>query len=212
MKNKIYSIKEIFYTIQGEGFNAGKSAIFCRFSGCNLWNGKEKDRLKAICAFCDTDFNGVNGENGGKYLLDNLSTKISSLWPKGKKNEFIVFTGGEPLLQLDTNLIREIKTRNFKIAIETNGTIRIPSQIDWICVSPKVNSDLVVTKGNEIKIVYPQKNLDLKKYENLDFDHFYLQPLDNENRHKNYKKTVKMVLDNPNWKLSLQKHKYLGIK
>ena len=212
IKNKIYSVKEIFHTLQGEGYNAGKSAIFCRFTGCNLWNGNEHDRDKSVCTFCDTDFKGVDGLNGGKYNLFALSKRISSLWPKKSKNKFVVFTGGEPLLQLDTPLIDELKEKGFKVAVETNGTIPIPKKVDWVCVSPKVNSNLVVTKGNEIKVVYPQKNINLRKYEKLDFEHFYIQPLDDENFKVNNGMVIKYILKNPNWKLSIQTHKYLGIK
>ena len=158
MKN--YIVKEIFYTLQGEGYNAGKAAVFCRFSGCNLWNGKEKNRENAICSFCDTDFVGTNGALGGKYTLINLVDKITRLWPSTKKDKFIVFTGGEPLLQLDKLLIKEIKDNNFKIAIETNGTILPPPGIDWVCVSPKAKSNFILKKANEIKLVYPQENLD----------------------------------------------------
>ena len=210
--NKKYSVKEIFLTLQGEGYNAGQTAIFCRFSGCNLWNGKKEEQTDAICNFCDTDFVGIDGENGGKYTLNLLSNKIASLWPKNKRNKFIVFTGGEPLLQLDSSLIKKIKSKGFKVAIETNGTILPPKEIDWICVSPKVNSRLLVTKGNEIKLIYPQNNLSLNKYEKLDFDHYYLQPLDNNSSVDNCKKVIKLVLNNPKWKLSIQTHKYLGIK
>ena len=211
-KNKIYTIKEIFHTLQGEGFNTGRPAVFCRFSGCNLWNGKEKDRLKSICSFCDTDFNGTDGYNGGKYSLEKLTEKILSLWPNNKKNKFIVFTGGEPLLQLDNLLIKKLKEYGFLTAVETNGTIIPPNLIDWICVSPKANSKLVITSGNEIKVIFPQKNLDLSKYENLNFDHYYLQPLDNKNLIDNNIKVIKYILKNPNWKLSLQTHKYLNIR
>ena len=148
IKNKIYSVKEIFHTLQGEGFNSGKTSIFCRFTGCNLWNGRQIDKSQSICNFCDTDFIGTDGALGGKYNINSLSKKIDSLWPKSKKNKLVVFTGGEPLLQLDKPLISEMKKREFTIAIETNGTIPIPNNIDWVCVSPKVNSNLLVTKGN----------------------------------------------------------------
>ena len=209
---KNYSIKEIFLTLQGEGHNAGKTAVFCRFSGCNLWNGKEKDRENAICSFCDTDFKGVNGINGGKYKLEDLVTKVTSLWPKYKRNRFIVFTGGEPLLQLDNKLIKKIKNKGFKVAIETNGTLPVPNLIDWVCVSPKIKSKLLVTKGDEIKIVYPQTGIKIPEYEKYNFKHFYLQPLDNKNHILNNKKTIEYILKNPKWKLSVQTHKYLQIK
>ena len=209
---KKYSIKEIFLTLQGEGHNAGKTAVFCRFSGCNLWNGNEKDRENAICSFCDTDFKGVNGVNGGKYELEELVTKIASLWPKFKRNRFVVFTGGEPLLQLDNKLIEKIKNKGFKVAIETNGTLPVLNLIDWVCVSPKIKSKLVVTKGDEIKIVYPQDGINIAEYEKYNFKHFYLQPLDNKNHILNNKKTIEYILKNPKWKLSVQTHKYLEIK
>ncbi len=211
-KFKNYSIKEIFLTLQGEGYNTGKTAVFCRFSGCNLWNGKEKDRKNALCSFCDTDFKGTNGINGGQYKLDKLVSKINSLWPKNKRNKFIVFTGGEPLLQLDNELIKNIKVKGFKVAIETNGTLPVPNLIDWICVSPKIKSKLVVKKGDEIKVIYPQYGINLSKFEKYNFKHFYLQPLDNKSFILNKKKTIAYILENPRWKLSVQTHKYLKIK
>jgi 7-carboxy-7-deazaguanine synthase len=209
---KKYTIKEIFYTLQGEGFNAGKAAIFCRFSGCNLWNGQEKNRKKSICSFCDTDFLGTNGVLGGQYTLESLANKITKLWPSYKKNKFVVFTGGEPLLQLDNSLIRRLKTNKFKIAVETNGTILPPQGIDWVCVSPKVKSNFIIKEANEIKVVYPQENLDPKIYEKLNFDHFYIQPLYNKYWKENNKKAIKFILNNPSWKLSIQSHKYIGVK
>ena len=209
---KKYTVKEIFYTLQGEGYNAGKAAVFCRFSGCNLWDGKEKNRENAICSFCDTDFVGTNGALGGKYRLNNLVDKITKLWPSTKKNKFIVFTGGEPLLQLDNLLIKEIKANNFKIAIETNGTILPPPGIDWVCVSPKAKSNFILKKANEIKLVYPQESLDPRKFEELEFDHFYIQPLYNKKLKENNKKAIDFVLKNPSWKLSIQSHKYIGVQ
>ena len=209
---KKYTVKEIFYTLQGEGYNAGKAAVFCRFSGCNLWDGKEKNRENAICSFCDTDFVGTNGALGGKYTLINLVDKITKLWPSTKKDKFIVFTGGEPLLQLDKLLIKEIKDNNFKIAIETNGTILPPPEIDWVCVSPKAKSNFILKKANEIKLVYPQENLDPRKFEELEFDHFYIQPLYNKKLKENNKKAIDFVLKNPSWKLSIQSHKYIGVQ
>ena len=209
---KKYIVKEIFYTLQGEGYNAGKAAVFCRFSGCNLWDGKEKTRENAICSFCDTDFVGTNGPLGGKYTLINLVDKITKLWPSTKKDKFIVFTGGEPLLQLDKLLIKEIKDNNFKIAIETNGTILPPPGIDWVCVSPKAKSNFILKKANEIKLVYPQENLNPRKFEELEFDHFYIQPLYNKKLKENNKKAIDFVLKNPSWKLSIQSHKYIGVQ
>ena len=194
---KKYTIKEIFYTIQGEGYNAGKAAVFCRFSGCNLWNGQEKDRLKSICSFCDTDFLGTNGVLGGQYTLESLVDKITKLWPNFKRNKFVVFTGGEPLLQLDKLLINSLKANKFKVAVETNGTILPPLGIDWVCVSPKAKSNFIVKKANEIKVIYPQEKLDPKIYEELNFDHFYIQPLYDKNLKKNNKKAIKFILKNP---------------
>ena len=207
----LFSVKEIFLTIQGEGFNAGKTAVFCRFSGCNLWNGKLASKKKSVCNFCDTDFVGTNGVNGGKYNLESLVNMICSLWPNDNDNKFLVFTGGEPLLQINFSLLKELKKNNFFIAIETNGTISPPKGIDWICVSPKANSKIVLNKGNEIKIVYPQKGMNLQHYEKFNFDHFYLQPLYDKNFIKNTQNTINYILKNPKWKLSIQSHKYLGI-
>ena len=209
---KKYSVKEIFITLQGEGFNTGKTAIFCRFAGCNLWTGKSKDKENATCNFCDTDFVGTNGLNGGKYSLNELVNKVKALWNSKKEKKFIVFTGGEPLLQLDSNLVDILKKNNFFVAIETNGTINPPDNIDWICVSPKVKSKLKVKNGNEIKLVYPQENMKIKEYEKLNFKHFYIQPLDNKNYLANKAKAINFVIKNPNWKLSLQTHKYIGIR
>lgn len=208
----IYNIKEIFLTLQGEGFNTGRKAVFCRFSGCNLWNGLEKSRKKAKCSFCDTDFVGTNGTNGGKYSLTSLIKKIEKINKDNKKlKKLIVFTGGEPLLQLNNKLIKSLKIRNYEIAVETNGTLTAPEGIDWICVSPKANTKTVITSGNEIKLVYPQKGIKIKRLEKLNFDHFYLQPLYDKNYQENLKKTLKAIMKNPKWKLSLQTHKYIGI-
>ena len=170
---KTYSIKEIYYTLQGEGFHSGRPAVFCRFSGCNLWTGREEDRSSAICQFCDTDFWGIDGENGGKYSAHSLSQKILSLWPE-KDTPFIVFTGGEPALQLDVELIKELKKYQSEIAIETNGTIELPKGIDWICMSPKANTEIVVTRGDELKIVYPQDGIDPLDFQDIDYQHKYL--------------------------------------
>jgi 7-carboxy-7-deazaguanine synthase len=207
----MYSIKEIYFTLQGEGFHTGRPAVFCRFSGCNLWSGLEKDRSTAICQFCDTDFWGIDGENGGKYQSKNLATLIENLW-KGDDSPFVVFTGGEPLLQLDKKLIDEVHRKGFEIAIETNGTILPPDDIDWICVSPKANSKLVLKFGNELKLVYPQKNFDPSIFESLKFDHFFLQPMDGIEIEKSTLECVNYCIKNPKWKLSLQTHKLMGIK
>ena len=208
----LFSVKEIFLTLQGEGYNSGRKAVFCRFSGCNLWNGKQNSKKDAKCNFCDTDFVGINGKNGGKYNLSNLVEKIEELYNCDLEfKKLVVFTGGEPLLQLNKILIEYLKNKNFEIAVETNGTINVPDGVDWLCFSPKINTQTVINSGNEIKIVYPQKGINLKDYEKLNFQHFYLQPLHNENYEKNLKKTLKVIMKNPKWKLSLQTHKYLGI-
>ena len=209
----MYTIKEIYYTIQGEGFHTGRSAVFVRFSGCNLWTGYEKDRENAICNFCDTDFIGTDGPGGGKFQTPNdLVKNIVSKWPsRSKEKRFVVFTGGEPLLQMDEELINVLHYNKFEIAIETNGTVKAPKNIDWVCVSPKAGSDLIITKGNELKLVYPQHGIDPSQYENLNFDHFSLQPMDNENLNENIQKTIKYCHEHPLWRLSLQTHKFVGI-
>ena len=209
----MYTIKEIYYTIQGEGFHTGRSAVFVRFSGCNLWTGHEKDRENAICNFCDTDFIGTDGPGGGKFQTPNdLVKNVVSKWPsRSKEKRFVVFTGGEPLLQMDEELINVLHFNKFEIAIETNGTVKAPKNIDWVCVSPKAGSDLIITKGNELKLVYPQHGIDPSQYENLNFDYFSLQPMDNENLNENIQKTIKYCHEHPLWRLSLQTHKFVGI-
>ena len=208
-----YSVKEIYLTIQGEGVHTGKEAVFCRFSGCNLWTGREEDRHKATCQFCDTDFFGIDGENGGKYSsVDDLIKQIEECLPDDLKEKFIVFTGGEPLLQLDQKLIDGLHDKDFKIAIETNGTILPPNNIDWICVSPKKNAKLVLLKGNELKLVYPQTGFEPKQFEKLEFDHFCVQPMDGKDLQKNILECVSYCIENPLWRLSLQTHKILGIR
>ena len=207
-----YSIKEIFYTLQGEGAHAGRPAVFCRFSGCNLWTGRESDRASAVCQFCDTDFVGTDGERGGKFTTpEALAQEIDSLWPQGHGHKYVVFTDGEPLLQLDAPLIDAMHAAGFTIAIETNGTIEVPAGVDWICVSPKMGSQLVVTKGNEIKVVIPQKDQELAAYEGLDFEHFFLQPMDGPLATFNTELAVETCKRNPKWNLSLQTHKLLNI-
>lgn len=208
-----YSVREIFYTLQGEGAQAGRPAVFCRFSGCNLWSGREEDRPDAICRFCDTEFVGTGGENGGKYSGSiMLADCITALWPDAAvQTKYVVFTGGEPLLQLDTALIDAMHDRGFEVAIETNGTIFAPRGIDWICVSPKAGAPLLQESGNELKVVMPQNGLNLADYEHLSFDHFYLQPMDGLQKEKNTKLAIKTCLARPRWKLSLQTHKYLQI-
>jgi len=208
--SKTYSIKEIYYTLQGEGFHSGRPAIFCRFSGCNLWSGREEDRSSAVCKFCDTNFWGTDGENGGKYSAESLSEKILELWPLADK-PFIVFTGGEPALQLDEPLITELKKYKSEIAIETNGTLELPDGIDWICMSPKANTEIVVTKGQEMKIIYPQEGIDPLDFIGYDYEHLYIQPMDNPLRDENTIQAIEFCKQNPKYKLSIQSHKYLNI-
>ena len=208
----MYSIKEIYYTIQGEGFHTGRPAIFIRFSGCNLWTGLEDDRKDAICFWCDTDFVGTNGLNGGIYSVNQILEIIINLWPKSKNiKPYIVCTGGEPLLQIDQKFISTLHKAGFEIGLETNGTIPLPNGIDWICVSPKANSKLKLKTGNELKLIYPQKNINPKDHENLNFDHFFIQPMDNKNQKENILKSKTFIKKNPIWKLSIQTHKILGI-
>ena len=210
-----YSVKEIFYTLQGEGANAGRAAVFCRFSGCNLWTGHEKDRHKVVCQFCDTDFIGTDGIGGGRFeTSEELARKVFETWePDSNKNirPLVVCTGGEPLLQLDEVLIEAFHKFGFEVAVETNGTKLAPEGIDWICVSPKAGAELVQTSGDELKLVYPQLENTPEQFENLDFRHFFLQPMDSTEREKNTILTVEYCKRNPRWKLSLQTHKILGI-
>lgn len=208
-----YQIKEIFYTLQGEGAMAGRPAVFCRFTGCNLWSGREEDRAQAICTFCDTDFRGTDGLNGGTYPdAEHLAMKIASCWPDlSKGTPYVVCTGGEPLLQMDVAFTQAVKKYGFEIAVETNGTKPIVNGIDWVCVSPKSTTNLVVTEGNELKLVYPQIDAAPEQYEKLSFDHFYLQPMDGENAKITEKQTLDYCLKNPQWKMSVQVHKWLNI-
>ncbi|WP_347555562.1 7-carboxy-7-deazaguanine synthase [Robbsia sp. KACC 23696] len=207
-----YSVKEIFYTLQGEGANAGRPAVFCRFSGCNLWTGREADRADAVCQFCDTDFVGTDGENGGKYRTPaELVAQVLSLWPDDAAHRFIVCTGGEPLLQLDAPLIAALHEAGFTIAIETNGTLPVPEGIDWVCVSPKMGSTLVVTRGDELKVVIPQQNQALDYYATLDFRYFLVQPMDGPSRDINTRLAIDWCKRHPKWWLSMQTHKYLNI-
>lgn len=207
-----YSIKEIFYTLQGEGAQAGRPAVFCRFAGCNLWSGREADRASAVCRFCDTDFVGTDGERGGKYDAPTLAGIIDGLWPEAHPaGKYVVFTGGEPLLQLDAPLIDAMHAAGFEIAIETNGTLAAPAGIDWICVSPKIGSVLRQRSGSELKAVIPQDGQDLSVYESLDFSHFFVQPMDGPELERNTRLAIDLCLRNPQWKLSLQTHKLLQI-
>jgi 7-carboxy-7-deazaguanine synthase (Cx14CxxC type) len=210
-----YAVKEIFYTLQGEGANTGRPAVFCRFSGCNLWSGREADRPTAICQFCDTDFVGTNGPGGGKFAsAEALATAVAMTWPHAasfQDHRFVVCTGGEPLLQLDAPLIAGLHAQGFEIAIETNGTLPPPPGIDWICVSPKARTELVVTSGQELKLVFPQAGAEPELFEKLDFQHFFLQPMDGPDRLRNTREAVRYCLEHPRWRLSLQTHKLLGI-
>ncbi len=207
-----YKIKEIYYTLQGEGAHAGRPAIFCRFSGCNLWSGREEDRSKAVCQFCDTDFWGIDGVLGGKYTARDLVFQCQSLWPDNTSEPpYIVCTGGEPALQLDQKLIDEFHRFGFKVAIETNGTLELPENIDWICISPKANTEIVIQKANEIKIVYPQTGIEPSEFENMSFGHFFIQPMDNQFIDENTKRSVEFCKSNPKWRLSVQTHKYINI-
>ena len=207
-----YSVKEIYYTLQGEGYHTGRPAVFIRFSGCNLWTGHEKDRSGAICDWCDTDFVGTNGINGGKFSVKEIINIINSQWKGNVLSEpYVVCTGGEPLLQMDEALIKAIHKAGFEIGLETNGTMIPPDGTDWVCVSPKANADLILKNGNELKVVYPQCGMNPRVHEKLKFDHFYIQPMDGINQTENIKRSEKFVLDHPKWKLSLQTHKILGI-
>jgi 7-carboxy-7-deazaguanine synthase (Cx14CxxC type) len=209
----MYSVKEIFYTLQGEGARAGRPAVFCRFAGCNLWNGLESGRSEAVCKFCDTDFIGTDGTLGGKYkTAKELATLINGQWPKSHKFKYVVLTGGEPLLQVDDNLIEQLHSLGFEIAVETNGTIQAPAGIDWICVSPKSNSKILQVSGNELKLVYPQLDADPKLFEKMSFSYFYLQPMDGLSKRNNTKSAIDYCQQNPRWNLSIQTHKLLNIR
>jgi 7-carboxy-7-deazaguanine synthase (Cx14CxxC type) len=209
-----YTVKEIFYTLQGEGANAGSAAVFCRFSGCNLWTGREEDRSRAVCQFCDTDFVGV-GPDGGRFAKpEELAEAVSNAWRGGNDSEarFVVCTGGEPLLQLDEPLIEALHERGFRVAVETNGTRPVPRSIDWICVSPKAGAPFVQKSGDEIKLVFPQPNAMPDRFESLDFRNFFLQPMDGPDIEANTRLAVEYCMEHPQWRLSLQTHKLLGIR
>jgi 7-carboxy-7-deazaguanine synthase len=209
-----YTVKEIFYTLQGEGANAGRPAVFCRFAGCNLWTGREQDRASAVCRFCDTDFVGV-GPDGGRFATaDALADAVARFWTGDRTDArpLVVCTGGEPLLQVDEALIAALHTRGFEIAVETNGTQPAPAGLDWICVSPKARAPLVQTRGDELKLVYPQEGGEPERYESLDFRHLYLQPMDGPDVEENTRRAIDYCLAHPRWRLSLQTHKLLGIR
>ncbi len=211
-----YAVKEIYYTLQGEGANTGRAAVFCRFAGCNLWTGHEKNRTTAICSFCDTDFVGTDGPGGGHFTTSNeLASAVLTAWPEASQQEdvkpLVVCTGGEPLLQLDEPLVAAFHNEGFEIAIETNGTRIPPLGVDWICVSPKAGSELVLLSGHELKLVFPQEGTDPARFESLRFEHFFLQPMDGPEREANTRRTIQYCLEHPKWRLSLQTHKLLGI-
>jgi len=210
----VYAVKEIFYSLQGEGHHAGRPAIFCRFSGCNLWSGREAHRASAQCTFCDTDFVGTDGEHGGRYRgAEELADKLESFWPSREEDRrFIVFTGGEPLLQLDEALVDAMHRRGFTVAVETNGSLPLSFSVDWVCVSPKGSVPLEIVRGNELKLVYPQPLAHPERFSDLEFDHFYLQPMDNHAAKANARQAVAWCLAQPKWKLSVQLHKMLGIQ
>jgi 7-carboxy-7-deazaguanine synthase (Cx14CxxC type) len=209
-----YAAKEIFFTLQGEGAQTGRAAVFCRFAGCNLWTGREQDRASAICQFCDTDFADTNGPGGGKFATaEELAAAVQEKWPSasGEGKRFVVCTGGEPLLQIDTPLIDALHAADFEIAVETNGTIAAPPQLDWICVSPKAGARLVQTTGDELKLVFPQAGMEPESFLALPFRNFFLQPMDGPSRAANTERALQYCLEHPRWRLSLQTHKILGI-
>jgi len=207
-----YAVKEIYLTLQGEGGQAGRAAVFCRFAGCNLWSGREEDRAQAVCNFCDTDFVGMDGPGGGRFAnASALADAVVAQWGEEPQNRLVVCTGGEPLLQLDGALIEALHARGFSIAVETNGTLAAPAGLDWICVSPKADAALAQTSGQELKLVYPQVGVDPARFEHLAFERFLLQPLDGPDREANTKAVIAYCLSHPRWRLSLQTHKYLGL-
>jgi 7-carboxy-7-deazaguanine synthase len=208
-----FAVKEIFLTLQGEGLQAGRTAVFCRFAGCNLWSGRESDRAEAICRFCDTDFVGIDGTKGGRYRdAGELADAIEAEWTGGERERLCVLTGGEPLLQVNEELVRALHDRGFKIAIETNGTLPAPAGIDWICVSPKSGTRLELTRGDELKLVYPQDGAPPENFANLAFDNFLLQPMDGPEVRANTLEAISYCLTHPQWRLSVQTHKHLGIR
>jgi len=208
-----YAIKEIFYTLQGEGANTGRAAVFCRFAGCNLWTGREHDRGNASCQFCDTDFVGTNGPGGGSFTTaEALSAAVAAAWPASDAGRrFVVCTGGEPLLQLDVPLLRALHEAGFEVAVETNGTLPVLPGVDWVCVSPKAGSELQVRTGDEIKLVFPQAGAEPERFERMSFRNFFLQPMDGPQREANTEAALRYCLAHPRWRLSLQTHKLLGI-
>ena len=208
-----YSVKECFLTLQGEGVQSGSRAVFLRFAGCNLWSGREQDRATARCTFCDTDFVGTDGEGGGKFRnADELAAHVESLWGGGSEQRLVVITGGEPMLQLDDALVDALHTRGFRVAVETNGTLPAVSGLDWICVSPKAGTEVVQRQGNELKLVWPQEGVDPAELERWSFDHFLVQPMDCSKRDEALDAAIRLAMDRPKWRLSLQAHKVVGIQ
>ena len=212
-----YAVKEIFYTLQGEGAQAGRAAVFCRFAGCNLWSGRESDRATAVCTFCDTDFVGTDGQNGGKFAsADALADAVAARWPGGVAGAagrpYVVCTGGEPLLQLDDALVEAFHARGFEVAVETNGKQPAPAGLDWICVSPKAEAPVVQTSGQELKLVFPQPLAMPDRFEGLDFERFWLQPMDGPDQAANTAAAIEYCLTHPQWRLSVQTHKYIGVR
>jgi len=207
-----YAVKEIFLTLQGEGGQAGRPAVFCRFAGCNLWSGREADRAGAVCNFCDTDFVGMDGPGGGRFAsAEDLARAVEAAWQGGPDNRLVVLTGGEPLLQLDAALVEALHARGFSLALETNGTLPAPEGVDWICVSPKADAPVVQTHGQELKLVYPQPGVDPARFEGLAFERFALQPMDGPALAENTRAAIAYCLAHPRWRLSVQTHKHLGI-
>jgi 7-carboxy-7-deazaguanine synthase (Cx14CxxC type) len=214
-----YSVKEMFYTLQGEGFHTGRPAVFCRFSGCNLWNGREKDRATSVCTFCDTDFVGTDGINGGKFITEQeLAETINNFWPKDEKNQFVVFTGGEPALQLKSSLIKEMHNYGFECAVESNGTLALPLELDWVCISPKGAAEVIIEKCDELKLVFPQQDAPPARFDSIDADFRYLSPKNDwtedsivPGKNEHTRTSIQFCLDNPKWRLTMQSHKVLNI-
>ena len=208
-----YAVHEIFYSLQGEGAQAGRPAVFCRFAGCNLWSGREEDRATAVCSFCDTEFVGTEGDGGGLFEHpDVLADAVARTWSGEDSNRYVICTGGEPLLQLDAELTAAFKARGFTVAVETNGTRTVPEGVDWICVSPKAGAELAQRTGNELKLVFPQPGAEPQHFESLAFDYWFLQPLDDERRAEHTAAAIEYCLEHPRWRLSLQRHKFLGLR
>ena len=208
----IYAVKECFLTLQGEGMQSGSRAVFLRFAGCNLWSGREQDRATAQCTFCDTDFVGTHGEGGGKFAdAEALADRVASIWGEGAENRLVVITGGEPMLQLDEALVEALHARRFRVAVETNGTLPAVRSLDWICVSPKAGTDVVQRTGDELKLVWPQQGIDPRELEQWSFDHFLVQPMDCDERDSAVEAAIRLAMERPRWRLTLQAHKLVGL-